>query len=416
MIGIQTAASGGECSEPRVGMALAGGGAVGIVYEVGVLKALDEAIEGLSLGDLHVYVGVSAGALVAASLANQLSAHELGCVLIDDGTSTRRFRPETLMRPALSRYLRSAVSLPALIVEAFDRYLQDPEDGSLLESLTALGRAIPAGVFENESLQAFFAELFSQRGRSNDFRRLQRRLEVVAVDLDTGESVKFGSPGYDHVPISRACQASSALPGLYPPVKIDGCYYVDGVLQKTLHASVALEAGARLVLCVNPIVPFDASLADSEEISRIGKLAQGGLPVVLSQTFRAIIHSRMQVGFSRYESQYPHADVILFEPDVDDPRMFFTNVFSFANRQHVCEHAYQITRRDLRGRRQELAPIFARHGLSLREDVLDDRERHFWTDIEKAQPCGQHSPQRHSVSDELGAGLDRLEGWLDSQS
>ena len=62
----------------------------------------------------------------------------------------------------------------------------------------------------------------------------------------------------------HAVQASSALPGLYPPVEIEGRHYVDGVLLKTLHASVALEAGAELVLCINPIVPVDTVHAVEE--------------------------------------------------------------------------------------------------------------------------------------------------------
>ena len=49
-------------------------------------------------------------------------------------------------------------------------------------------------------------------------------------------------------------KASTALPGLYSPVEIDGRHYVDGVLLKTMHASVALDEGADLVLCGNPIV------------------------------------------------------------------------------------------------------------------------------------------------------------------
>ncbi len=79
----------------------------------------------------------------------------------------------------------------------------------------------------------------------------------MATELDSGRAVRFGDPGLDHVPISRAVQASTALPGLYPPVLIDGRHYVDGVLLKTMHASVALEKGADLVICVNPIVPVD---------------------------------------------------------------------------------------------------------------------------------------------------------------
>ena len=54
----------------RTGLAIAGGGPVGAVYELGALRALDESVDGLFLHHLDVYVGVSAGAFIAASLAN----------------------------------------------------------------------------------------------------------------------------------------------------------------------------------------------------------------------------------------------------------------------------------------------------------------------------------------------------------
>src|SRR6185503_20006768 len=160
--------------------------------------------------------------------------------------------------------------------------------------------------------------IFERAGHTNDFRRLRRRLYLVATDLDSGETVTFGRPGRDHVPISKAVQASSALPGLFPPVEIDGHCFVDGALRKTLHASEALDDGMRLVLCVNPLVPFDAKLAAARGRGPQGHLVEGGLPMVLSQTFRAVIHSRMAAGLSKYRTQYPGRDVVLFQPERDD--------------------------------------------------------------------------------------------------
>ena len=186
----------------------------------------------------------------------------------------------------------------------------------------------------------------------------------MATDLDTGESVSFGRPGHDGVAISRAVQASCALPGLFPPVTIDGRSYVDGALRKTLHASEALDDGMDLLLCVNPIVPFDA-----RHSPRPVDLARGGLPVVLSQAFRAIIHSRMALGLSKYRTLYRKSDVLLFEPPPGDSEVFFTSVFSYRGRRAVCEHAYANTRRDGNAR-LGLAPVLARHGLRLRPEVI----------------------------------------------
>jgi hypothetical protein len=83
----------------------------------------------------------------------------------------------------------------------------------------------------------------------------------------------------------------------------------------------------------------------------------------------------MAVGISKYRNLYRDADVVLFEPDADDSEVFFTNIFSYATRTRLCEHAYERTRRDLLRRRHELEPAFARHGVRLRLDVLKDSTR-----------------------------------------
>ena len=392
----------------KVGLALAGGGPVGGIYEVGALAALAESLGGADINDFDFFVGVSSGSFIAAALANGPRPETLARMLIENDTG-EVFDPDMLLRPAFGEYVKRVRSLPPLLLSSLLHYLSDPWRQSLIESFQSLGHALPAGVFDNAGIDELLRRMFSFPGRSNDFRELRNRLFLVATDLDSGASVAFGSAGYDQVPISRAVQASAALPGLFPPVKIDGHYYVDGALIKTLHASVALRAGADLVVCINPLVPFDSELAatqlhldDFEH--RPEHLVDGGLPVVLSQTFRAIIHSRMRTGMERYRHEYKGADVVLFEPDRDDAEMFFTNVFSYRSRRHLCEHAYQRTRSDLYRRRNELAPILARHGIELKIDLLRDHTRTLLPRVKGATLA--------SAISELDASLHDLESWL----
>jgi len=173
------------------------------------------------------------------------------------------------------------------------------------------------------------------------------------------------------VPISEAIKASAALPGLYPPARIGDRDYVDGALKKTLHASVALREGAKLVICVNPLVPYDADLAASAGAKPV-RLADRGLVTVLSQTFRALIHSRMRVGMGRYAKEFPDADVVLFEPAQDDEVIFFANMFSYADRRTLADHAYRHTLAELKRRTGELGPILARHGVEIDRSALQD--------------------------------------------
>ncbi len=398
-----------KASASRVGLALAGGGPLGGIYELGVLLALSETLEGVDFNELDVYVGVSAGGFIAAGLANGLTPERMRHMFIESDTSEEPFAPELLLKPAFREYAMRALSVPPLLLASIWNYLANPWGQSFFESFQRLSRAIPTGIFNITGIDRFLSRTYSAAGRSNDFRALRRKLFLVATDLDSGESVVFGSRGWDHVPISTAVQASAALPGMFPPVEIEGHHYVDGALKKTLHASVALKEGANLVLCINPLVPFDSELAVKRGAGQRHRLVDGGLPVVLAQTFRSIIHSRMQVGLSKYKTDYRNADVVLFEPNSDDAEMFFTNMFSYSSRRHLCEHAYQKTRTELYRRRHELGPILAKHGMRIRLDLLKEKRSLIHHDVGgRAEPEDTLLAAGHR----LGDALDELKDWL----
>jgi len=362
---------------PRIGLALAGGGPLGAIYEIGALCALQESLDGVDFNEAAAFVGVSAGGFIAAGLANGMTPRQLCSAFIEnDSPDEDLIRPSLFVRPAWDEYVRRIALLPGLLAQASLRVLFKRR--ALLSAMEVLGRALPTGVFSHAPLEAQMRRVFSAPGRSNDFRRLERKLVLVATDLDSGEAAPFGLPGWDHVPISQAAAASAALPGLFPPVQIDGRWYVDGALKKTLHASVLLDMGLDLLFCLNPLVPFDASHSHQHQVlgdPAIPRLVSGGLPVVLSQTFRSLIHSRMELGMKGYEHSHPGTDIVLFEPDQRDPEMFLANTFGYAQRRALAEHAYQKTRADLRSRRSTLAPMLARHGVRLNDALLDDSRR-----------------------------------------
>jgi predicted acylesterase/phospholipase RssA len=361
----------------RVGLALAGGGPLGITYEIGALNALAESLDGIDFTQLDVYVGVSAGSAVAAGLANGISPRDI-CRLFVEGESAANgldpFDPSTLLQPAVREYAKRAGELTHVLGAAARTFWDNPVDSGWGSAVARLGQLLPVGLFDSSNIDRYLSSLFASPGRTNDFRDLPSKLLIVATDLDSGAAVEFGSAGFDFVPISRAVQASAALPLLYPPVMIAGRNYVDGALTKTMHASGAYTAGARLVFGINPIVPYDA---DAQGISGNPHraLLPRGLPAVLSQTFRALIHSRMQASFAHYEKDFAGLDFVLFEPDRSDVDLFFTNIFSYASRRRLCEHAYQRTRANLLERSDLLEPLLARHGVSLRMSVLRDSHR-----------------------------------------
>ncbi|HEX5863974.1 MAG TPA: patatin-like phospholipase family protein [Casimicrobiaceae bacterium] len=398
-------------ARPRVGLALAGGGPLGGIYEVGALLALAESLDGVDFNELDVYVGVSSGSFVAAGLANGISPAQMYRLFIDDGADAA-LSPGLFLRPALGEFARRALSVPRLFARATLDFLRQPLRRGALAPFAVLGRAIPTGLFDQRAIDAFLVRLFATGRRSNDFRRLDHKLFVVATNLDTGTAVTFGERGRDHVPINKAIAASAALPGLFPPVEIDGEHYVDGALNKTLHASVALDQGVDLLLCVNPLVPFDASSAARHGRLTVEKINQGGLPLVLAQTFRAIIHSRMKTGMEKYRRQYPHADILLFEPDREDADMFFANIFSYSHRKRLCEAAYHKTRARLLAERETLGPLLARHGIELDVERLGEPQRSIRAALMDPRPLSIHAPAVRTTARDLAYTLDQLERWL----
>jgi predicted acylesterase/phospholipase RssA len=382
--------------QSKTGLAIAGGGPVGAIYELGALRALDESIDGLKLHQLDVYVGVSSGALIAASLANGITTVELCRIFMGQEYASIRFDPERLMRPAFKEYLERASMLPAVVGNALLKMIRNPGTSNISQLVSQLGKAIPSGVFDNESIHDFLEHAFRVTGHSNSFEDLKCALYIVAVDLDSGAAVRFGSKGLRDVSIARAVQASAALPGLYPPVEIGGHYYVDGALRRTLHASVALDEGVDLLVGVNPLVPFDSGEKGLNTEVSDQRLNRGGLPLILSQTFRALIQSRMEAGFRKYFSSHPFADLLLLEPHRKDEKIFFTNIFSYNSRNALCEHSYQVTRRDLLARHKELSEVLEKRGMSLNIELLRDKDRTLGDSIGEGR--SSHAPVARSLS------------------
>jgi predicted acylesterase/phospholipase RssA len=191
-------------------------------------------------------------------------------------------------------------------------------------------------------------------------------------------------------------QASTALPGLYRPVRIGGRDYVDGGVKKTAHINLAIQKGADLVICINPIVPIDNHALEGPWN---GHLSGKGVTYVLDQVLRIALHGRMQYGLERYRAEHPEVDILLLEPTRDDLRMFSYNIMRYSARQVVAEHGYRSVRQRFTDNRPHYQALLRRHGIALR----DPREL-------PAVPAPL--PFRSPVGALLGASLDRLASKL----
>ncbi len=193
---------------------------------------------------------------------------------------------------------------------------------------------------------------------------MPRKLFVMAHDVDSGERVLFGSEGRDHVPVTRACIASLAVPPFFSPVRIGDRHYFDAGAAQVSHLDVALDAGADVIVVVNPMVPVRAASVPTGH-GRRTSVRDKGLLWVTNQAIRIGIHTLMREAIARVEAS-GRAQVLLVEPDPDDAILFMYNPASFAARRKILEYAYRRTRAGLTEWFEQRHPALSRAGLAPR--------------------------------------------------
>lgn len=248
-----------------------GGAARGLAH-LGVLKACEE------LGIVpEIFVGASSGALVAASYGQDIPLD----VLLDGYRLPWRRRHQG---PRL--HVSTFLGAPRL------RDLSDP--GYLI-----------SGLFSVDKLERYLAKLMP----INDFRRMPNPIFVTAVDVDSGQRVVFG-PGYiENVPVSQAVAASCCVPGLFRPYRIGDRYYLDGEVQSTLSADLAVAAGATVVIVSNVYRP-EQRPPHRRSIARLGV---GG---VMRQSLNVLIAEKEQREIELLSRFYPGVTFLDIAPDI----------------------------------------------------------------------------------------------------
>ena len=379
----------------KIALVCAGGGVTGALYEIGCLKALDETLD-LDLTRLDFYVGVSGGAFVASLLASGFGPGEIYREITTGGASPFGVPAAAIFRLGVAEYARRALRIPGATLKAA-KALFSGDTTSPRDVLLPFLEVIPPGLLDNSGVEEFLRNLLVRFSKTNDFEELHTPLRIVAVDLDRGETVAFGDRKHRAVTISEAVQASTALPGLYRPVRLKGKDYVDGGVTKTAHINLAIRQGADLVICINPLVP----ILNGASRSSLGPLSSHGVDTVLGQVLRILLHGRFEYGLKRYRTEHPEVDILLIEPKRDDLTMFRYDIMRYSARKALTRHGRLSALLTLRDRKEKLAKTLARHGVHFKKAPLLDRP--------PEKPSEEHQAQSAQA---LAAALDVLDRSL----
>ncbi len=357
----------GRTAPSKTAIVLAGGGLTGAVYEIGALRAIDAMLVDRRVNDFDIIVGTSAGALVGSMLARGITPGEMMRTLDGSESGSSRILPRHIFSLNTQEFLHKGLRFPFTIKNALSHYLRHRRDMNLFDIVWSLTDALPSGLYDNHELELFLQGVWQEYGLSDDFEDIERELYVVATDLDTGKRAVFGGSARRDAPISKAVAASSAVPLLYRPVRIGDQEFIDGAVRGNASLDIAIEAGARLIVCINPLVPIDNSRKrDIPLLGEDGKfISEKGAQAVLSQFMRISMRSGLAYHIKQLRRRYPDIDIILIEPRRDDFEMAFYNVMRYSARVTIAQHGYQSVTLDLENQYRELKAILARHGIPI---------------------------------------------------
>ncbi len=226
-LGADAPAAAPRPAQPRIGLALSGGGARGIAH-IGVLKVLDE-----MRIPIHCVTGTSMGSIVGGTFAAGVTPEKLQSVVLktdwDEIFRDQPPREEIAIRRKVDDY--KTLFRPEFGVK----------DGTL---------ALPTGVIAGVSIEAFFRVLTAQAYDISDFEKLPIPFRAIATDIETGEAVvlKQGS-------IAQAMRASMSVPGALAPVEIGGKLLVDGGIANNLPINEARKLCGDVIIAVNISTP-----------------------------------------------------------------------------------------------------------------------------------------------------------------
>jgi predicted acylesterase/phospholipase RssA len=365
----------------KTALVLGGGGFTGAVYEIGALRALDLLSVNRSINDFDVYVGTSAGSLVASLTANGVTPEQMMRVVNDQVAQPfPDINLDMLLRPNYREFIAKGVQLPFHLLGLARTLAKSVGNFSTVDLAIALADALPSGLYSGAGIEEYLRTVLSDPDRTDDFRGLAHELYLAATDLDTCERIVLGGEGWDDVPISSAVRASTALPMVYTPHRIKDRELVDGGIVSTTNLDIAVDAGAKLIVVVNPLVPYVNDFTKQIPTlfgSRARRVSDMGFPKIGYQTFKLLAHQRLHEMAQHWQERFPGVDIVLIEPDAHDELMFQTNILNYTSRLEVARHGFRSVTVKLAEDYEEMREVCARHGIEISATRVRKVVRHF---------------------------------------
>jgi predicted acylesterase/phospholipase RssA len=331
----------------KLALCLLGGGAMGAMFQIGALAALEDTVEGFQANGFDLFLGSSAGASVAAALAGGQPVQRIYRAFLDPADVYFGLERGHLLRVDVAEWRRTLVSAAVAMRYGASSLLSGKKrelPARLSQELDRLYDSLPAGIFSLDGYARFLEDFFVRRGVPNAFSEMPRALRIVAHDLDSGEPAAFGAPGLDQVSVARACIASMAIPPLFSPVRLGDRHYISSGAAEVEQLELAVNEGAEVLVVVRPMVAVAAgSSGVPTGHGERDSLRDKGMMWVFNQARRIGVQRSVESAIARIQES-KRAEVIVLQPEREDGVLAMNNPASYDARRAMLERAYRLTR------------------------------------------------------------------------
>ena len=251
----------------KVAFVASGGGGKGVAH-MGVLKACE------SMGiKFDLLIGASAGAICIAYYSQSQDSEKL----LD------------LLKPKREK-----------------KYNKQFGWRNMISFKNFFSKNIKAGFIDLTGAEEFFKNSFE----IDDFKKLDIPIYIAATNLNTGEGELFGPGLKDHIPISKAVVASSCLPIIFRPVKIDNSFYIDGEIKKPISVGRAIDFGADVVIVSDAYHPYTKNIEKTSMFNIAGQMVN------------MLLEDKSQRGIKIAKAKYPDKEIIFISPKIGNMGVF----------------------------------------------------------------------------------------------
>ena len=330
----------------QTALVLGGGGFTGGVYEIGALRALDLLSVNRSVNQFDVYVGTSAGALIASLAANGVTPEQMMRV-VNNQTPTpfRDINLDMLLRPNYREFVRKGVQLPLQLAGLARVLGRNLGRSRTVDLAIALAEALPSGLYTGSGIEGYVRTVLADPG---PHRRLPAARDRAVPGRDRPRHLRAHRArrrGLGRRPdLARRARLGGAADGLQarrgqgPRAgrrrhRLDHEPRHRGRGRRGVHrrGQPARAVRQRLLARRSRRCSARAPAACRTWASRRSPTRRSSCsPTSACTRWRA-----------RWKERYPGVDIVLIEPEPDDELMFQTNILNYASRLDVARHGFQ---------------------------------------------------------------------------